>query len=113
MPCEERVERELWNWRRANWNGLREELAHTDWNKVFFDGGSEEPNSAVADAAVTRFTTFLLERARRYVPVRKVTETKFTHPWLNDRCVQAVKRKREAEGIPDYRSRVVECSKIF
>ena len=75
-----RVERELWNWKQANWTGLNDELEHTDWDKVLFDSGSDEALPAVADSAVDRFTSFLLDRAKVYVPVRQVTETKSTHP---------------------------------
>ena len=85
MPKEEQVERELWNWKQANWEGLNEELEHTDWKRVLFNTESREPSKAHADAAVERFTSYLLDRAKQYVPVRTVTDTKSTHPWLNDR----------------------------
>ena len=42
-----------------------------------------------------------------------MTDTKSTHPWLNDRCVQAVQKKTAAERIADYQACLEECSKTF
>ena len=39
VPSEVKVTRELWNWRKANWPALNDELEHTDWDKVLFGGG--------------------------------------------------------------------------
>ena len=40
VPSEVKVARELWNWRKANWPALNDELEHTDWDKVLFGEGA-------------------------------------------------------------------------
>ena len=82
-------------------------------DRVFFDGGGREPNIECANSAAERFTSYLLDRAKQYVPVRTVTDTKSTHPWLNERCFQAVLKKRAAEGTTEYQACLQERSRTF
>ena len=52
----------------------------------------------------------MLAVARKHVPVRTRFVKKSTHPWLNEACLTLVQRAREAEGTPEHKKKLRECS---
>ena len=110
VPKEVPVEREYWLFKKANWKALKEELAATNWNGVLFQGGTQETTEEAVDSVAENLTNYLLETARKHVPVKRSTVKKSTHPWMDDRCLELVREKRAAEGTPEYEAKVRECS---
>ena len=97
-------ERECWQYAHADWQALRKEFAETD--SGFID---RECTSTGAEqlAAIT------LDKARRQIPVIVVRERPSTHPWVSDKCVEAVARKQAAYGSPEYQAEVLRCSDVL
>ena len=101
VPVEVKEARECWLYSKADWAGFRQELAGTNWD--FLD-------NLDANAAQRSLTDHLLTTARKYVPVEKRLLTKSSHPWLNERCLELVQEKRNAEGTPEYGEKTWLCS---
>ena len=103
VPTTAEVERECWNFAKADWKGLNELFASTNW-VTFFD-------TADVDVLTERFTEYVLSAARSYIPVRMQKLKKSTHPWLNERCEELVRAKRAAEGTEESAAKLEACSK--
>ena len=93
--------REWWEYNKANWKQLKRTFHETDWSFV---------TDLDVDAAQRKFTNFVLETARRFIPVKQRVISKSSHPWLNDRCLELVRSKRGAEGTADYQKKAQICS---
>ena len=90
---EKRISREVWILSKANWSSLREDLENFDWRRL------EEES---AEDALTFFLEVLWLHLTKYIP-REITENrKSIHPWLNQRCKDAVARKNAAEGSEQF-----------
>ena len=48
-----------------------------------------------------------------FIPQRKINMFSSSHPWLNDRCRNAVERKNKAYGHSDFGMLAKECSQIL
>ena len=64
-------------------------------------------------AGAKKLTSVILEKAGLCIKRKLLRETKSTHPWLNDRVLQAVEQKRGAEGSEKAREMAAECSKVI
>ena len=87
------VERVVWDFRKADWDGLNTALSRVDW--------SELVSGPISDA-VERTTTRIISEAKIYIPKRSLKEHKGAHPWINDRCRESVFEKNQAERTLDY-----------
>lgn len=101
IPASSKLRREVWCFAKADWDGLRDELAEHDWSFAQVLKPSE--NAA-------ELTQNVLEIAERFIPKRYITETKSTHPWLDDTVVALVKAKQAAHGTPGERAAAETCS---
>ena len=112
VPRDVTVVREAWLFEKGDWKGLNKEFKTTDWNQVLFaEGDAAGPFTAEhADKAAERLTDHLLSTLRRFVPLEKKQVKKSTHPWMDKNCLELVRRKREAEGTPEYEEKLKECS---
>ena len=108
VPSVVEVERECWQWHKADWSNLRKELADTNWDQVLFVG--EEPFEDLPNAAVQRFTDLVLNTARKHVPVTTRVAQKQTHPWLNERCRNLVAEAQAAQGTHQHGDKLKQCS---
>ena len=66
------------------------------------------PNEAAAE-----LTNTLLEYARECIGKRTLKEIKSTHPWMTERVVEAVAKKRGAEGTELEQTATEMCSKVI
>ena len=103
-PQETVVTREVWCYKRAKWNLLKEKLQKTDWAEVLQGDGH---------AAAQNLTDYLLEAAKECIPKRRLNQTKSSHPWLNERCKEALRAKQVAEGTEVYTEAARACREIF
>ncbi len=97
------VEREFFQYSKANWAGLRRAISDTDWRR-FIDSGD-------ADASATNFEHELERLIRAYIPSRIFYDEKKDHAWLDDRCKEMVAAKRAAFGTDEYFLRRDECTR--
>ena len=105
IPASDPVRRAIFDFRAANWEALQAELRHVDWQSFFID--------LDADSAASRLSNYILDAARRWIPEKHIYDKLYAHPWLNNECVDALRRKHAASGTPDFVARRDECSTIF
>ena len=98
------IERECWQHAHADWQALRKELAETDWGFI---------DCECTSTGAEQLTTMTLDMARRHIPVTVARERPSTHPWLSDKCVEAVARKQATYGSPEYQVKAQCCSDVL
>ena len=76
MTKNEVVERRVWIFSKANWDGLREKLGNLTWDLM---------SVLAAEEAALALTQTILDIMSEFVPQRFIQERKSTHPWTNDR----------------------------
>ena len=105
MPEKETVDRVCFNYKKAAWGDLNTDLAAINWRQLL---GGLNP-----DDAATVFSRELLRLVKRHVPSRTVATKKSSHPWLTDRCAEAVAAKLASVGTPSFEAKRDECSAIL
>ena len=100
-PKELSLHRVVWDFRKAQWDLLRFKLENARWDFL------EELDP---DRATETFTGLLLQCLQECVPQRVLQEKKRTHPWLTDRVLQLVDKKKAAAGTTREREAAVACS---
>ena len=71
---------------------------------MFFESGSVHDITA-------NLTEYILRITKICVPIREYSFPKASHPWLNDKCYDLVRRKHAAEGTPEYDTARDACTK--
>ena len=105
MLQQEVVERFCFNYKKANWEALSNVLHQVNW-RMFLSGLD-------VDDAVTTFTRELLRLVKIHVPSRMVSSRMSTHPWLTQRCAQAVQEKMEAVGTTMAEAKRDACARVL
>ena len=100
----EHVARTVFDYAKADWVAIRKCFHEFDWRSM--------DNIDVNDAErfLHRNIFAILER---YVPQKQIFDRKTAHPWINDRCVQAVRTKHEAIGTPGFLAAATRCNSIL
>ena len=101
LPQSFTVVRECWIWSKARWHALNTALQNFNWGDIL---------AGDADAAAENFTATVLSTAKEFIPCEMRTDFKSTHPWLNDRCRELLRRKRAAFGTPGFQTARDNCS---
>ena len=104
IPAAEPVQRRVFNFKKANWNQLKGSLLARDWRGIL--AGS-------ADDAAADITQVILDTVAEHIPIHKITDKVYAHPWLDDTCRLALQRRNDAEGTPNYNKARDECSQTF
>ena len=97
-------QREVWNFKEADWDRLSSEIEDTEWNFLSCTPPSE---------GAQLLTEKLLHIAEDNIPKRCVSIKKTTHPWLTQRGEEAVRRKHEAQGTEREAEAARECSETL
>ncbi len=84
------VPRSVWQFHRADWGGLRSAYRAIDWRALL---------AATASEAAESVTKCILELADQFVPKTLLLNRSCSHPWLNDGCKLAIRRKCDAYGL--------------
>ena len=105
IPASNPVRRAVFDFKAADWNELRVELRNVDWHTCFLN--LDAHNGAF------KLTTCILDTARRWIPEKVILDKVHSHPWLNNACVEALRRKHAARGTPAFTVFREECSTIF
>ena len=87
-PETEESTREVWNFRDADWKGLKGALKSQNWE--FLRAGS-------ASDGAQELTSVILETAKAFIPKRILREHKSTHPWITSSCEESIKEKNRIE----------------
>ena len=98
------MEREVWCLNEASWTELQESLKNFNWDPLQ-QGSAEE--------ALAFFMEILWLHLVKFIPRRKVTVKKSTHPWLDERCHDAIRSKHLAEGTDTYEGECQRCATIL
>ena len=105
IPSSEPVSRKVYNFKKANWQRLRGILRDKSWEDFFVN--------LSADDAAEGFTKFVLDAVNACIPSRWMKDKVYAHPWLNDACRDALRRKHAAVGTPAFPQRRDECTQVF
>ena len=98
-------ERELFDYKNAPWGDINRDFAEYDWEKAL--------EGLDADGAAEAFTNTIMDILRRRVRSRKSRVRISSHPWLNDRCREALTRKMQAKGTADEIPARDRCSEVL
>ena len=93
--------RAVWIYSCADWEGLEADIGGTDFS--FLANGS-------SSAGAELMTKSVLEKVTNRIPQRMANCKQKSHPWLNDKIVDLVWKKHQANGTPEYQHAVRECS---
>ena len=77
-------------------------LNEVDWD-VFFQ-------NVDIDESIDKFTKFILDVAKSFIPFGVKTIRKSCHPWLNEKCKRLVIQKHTSFGTPNYENARETCS---
>ncbi len=104
VPEAEPRNREVFLYKSADWAELRRELRYFDWSWI---------DHCCVDDACERLMTVLLNNIRKHIPTTMISERTTTHPWLNNRCLEAIAAKRDAEGTDLFQDAARKCSDVL
>ena len=100
LPRAARTKRNVWNYSKADWDRLRDNLQDQDWN-VLRSLGPDEGTAALTDK--------VLEFAEECIGRKQVKEMKCTHPWMTAEVIKCVADKHAANGTSEEKYRTELC----
>ena len=103
-PVEQKIERRIWDFKQADWNGLEAALSSTSWNDLL---------DTTPELAASRFSQQIFQTISKFIPQRHLRHFKQSHPWLNSCCASAIDRKNQFEGSLEYTNECKRCSEIL
>ena len=98
-------QREFFDYKNAPWQRIKMDFEECDWALEF--------SGMNADEAAEHLTDKIMNTLRRRVRCKLSTVRTSSHPWLNDRCKVALKKKMEARGTPNAIIERDRCSEIL
>ena len=108
VPCPEitslRVVRKRFNLRRAEWSNLKDSLKKIDWTAL---------KKGSADDAAKYFLEMLWFTLCNHIPYEEVSIHKRSHPWLNQKCEEAINAKNAAESTENYAEMRQKCTEVL
>ena len=105
LPHEHAIERELFDYKSAPWKIINADLAERDWDLELIELN--------ADSAAEYVTAILKDTICRHVRHKTVRQRVSTHPWLNDRCREAIDARISAKGTTAELTTRDECSRVL
>ena len=104
VPVSRKITRNVWHWKSADWDGLKEALERICWKDFV--------KNDVA-AAVESVTQCILDTSKRFIKYGPKTFHKSSHEYLNEKCLSAIKKKMEAAGGANEVEATQACSKVL
>ena len=98
------IERTVWMFRKADWDGLKADFSSTDWKLLFQDIDPE--------GSVHNFCNYIETCCIRRIPRRVISTRVCSHPWLDAECIAAVQAKCAAVWSDEFRTKELECERI-
>ena len=94
----------VWSLDKADWANLERGMAGFDWSIV---------RQGTAEDALNHFLEVLWLHIVKFISQREIKNHKGTHPWLDDKCRNAVAAKNAAEGTDEYEIARLSCIKVL
>ena len=103
LPLPEVVSQSIYSFtlHRAEWSKLQRALEAIDW-KPLRQGSAED--------ALTYFMEMLWLNLCTYIPYECKTLKKQSHPWLNNRCEEAIREKNASESSEKFKEASKQCA---
>ena len=98
------LERMVWLYDSADWRGLRNFFANTDWSWL---------SALDSDTCAEELTSFILDSAKNYIEHFAKPISQSSHPWLNDSVKIATENKIRAYGTPAFVDECRRCSEVI
>ena len=89
---------------KADWNELEDDLKNIDWSPLMKD---------TSEDALNYFLEMLWYSLSKHIPYKPIQIKRQSHPWLNERCHNAIKKKNLLEGSDDFKDAQAECGKTL
>ena len=87
--------RKIYNFKKANWEGLNDSLGRVPWQQVL---DNREP-----EAAWTNFMSIIFHLVNIHIPTINIKST-FSSPWFDSECYDAYREKERAHRPVDKRT---------
>ena len=98
------VTRTVFDYSKGDWDKVRRDLKSFDWRPI---------DVLSVDDAERYLHDGVLNILGRHIPSRVLHERKSAHPWVNDRCLSAIRMKNAAVGTDNSASEAKRCSDIL
>ena len=98
------ITRSVFEYSKASWRDVKRDISAFEWTPM---------DIMTVDDAERFFHHKVFEILEGHIPRREIRERKSTHPWVNDRCVEAIRLKNDSVGTADSVSLSVRCSKVI
>ena len=105
VPVCDETTRQVWNFHKADWEALSQELKRTHWEHFLVEADPE--------GSVQRLCEFLTAACDRHIPRKTITTKQKPHPWIDEECMEAIRAKCLATGTEDFRKKEIECSEVL
>ena len=79
-------------------------LRKCDWQRL---------SHGSVDSAVNYFLDVLMAVCQKFIPQSVVELRKSSHPWLDNKCAQAIQAKNDAEGTDSFPAASQTCSTVL
>ena len=96
--------RTVWDLKRAEWSKIEHELNVFDWSSL---------RQGTAEDSLTYFLEVLWNLLIKHIPRKDIVSRKSTHPWLNERCRNALVQKNGAEGTNRFEAERLRCIQVL
>ncbi len=96
--------REVFLYKSADWNGMRRFFRNSEWSWI---------DQLGVDDACEKFVSLVLDGVREHVPTCICHDRTTSHPWLNQKCLDAIEAKRNVEGTCAFPEAARRCSDVL
>ena len=96
--------RTVWDLRKAEWSAIEHELTVFDWSAL---------RQGTAEDSLSYFLEVLWNVLIKHIPRKDIVSRKSTHPWMNERCRNALVQKNNAEGTNRFEAERLRCIQIL
>ena len=102
-PSSTVITRDVWILQKANWSALEKDLKGIDWRAL---------GRGTAEDAL-HFFMEVFNCLQKHVPYKTIRQERKSHPWLNEKCEEAVTAKRRCEGTDQFIEAQAKCAQVL
>ena len=96
--------RKIWLYQEADWDRMRDNISQSDWASM---------QDLHPDTAVMQFNATLQSAMEKSVPQKIIKQRQSTHPWLNNRVKEAVRKKNQASSTQHAATAARNCTRVI
>ena len=105
VPVTVSITRNVWFFKKADWKRLQNSFAQTQWLDIL--------DSSDSSVSAEKFTAYVLDTAKKFIPYGPLAVKKSEHPWMNDKVKVAVEAKLKSYGSDRYVEQCSSCSAVI